>query len=89
MSSIAEALKERGNALFKAGDYNEAEEQYTLAIQKQSDNPIYFTNRAFTRIKLQKWEGVVNDCLHSLENSGQNQNFKAFFYLGISTLVQI
>ena len=82
MSHFAEALKEKGNAAFRAGDFAEAEQQYTLAIQKYSRNPLLFTNRAFARLKLQRWDGVVDDCLHSIELTGPLQNFKAYFYLG-------
>lgn len=84
MAHIAEQFKDKGNALFKAGDYTGAEEQYTYAIQKFSRNPLLFTNRAFARIKLQRWEEVVNDCLRSIEITGHGQNFKAYFYLGRS-----
>ena len=82
MAAVAESLKEKGNALFKEGDFAGAEQQYTTAIQKHSRNPLLFTNRAFARTKLQRWEGVVDDCLHSIELTKQSQNFKAFFYLG-------
>ncbi|KAF4555516.1 Hsp70/Hsp90 co-chaperone CNS1-like protein [Elsinoe fawcettii] len=86
MAHIAEKFKEKGNELFKAGDFNGAEEQYTYAIQKYSQNPILFTNRAFARIKLQRWEGVVDDCLKSIEITGHGQNFKAYFYLAQAQL---
>ncbi|PSK38127.1 Methylenetetrahydrofolate reductase 1 [Elsinoe australis] len=86
MAHIAEQFKDKGNALFKAGDYTGAEEQYTYAIQKFSRNPLLFTNRAFARIKLQRWEEVVNDCLRSIEITGHAQNFKAYFYLAQAQL---
>lgn len=83
MAHLADSLKEKGNQLFKAGDYTGAEAQYTAAITKYSRNPLLFTNRAFARIKLQRWEGVVDDCLHSIEiTGGQGYNYKAYFYLG-------
>lgn len=82
MAHIADGLKEKGNALFKSGDYAGAEEQYTLAIQRYSRNPLLFTNRAFSRLKLQRWEGAIDDCLHSIDLTGQAGNFKAWYYLG-------
>ncbi|PNS18711.1 Methylenetetrahydrofolate reductase 1 [Sphaceloma murrayae] len=85
MAHQAEQLKEKGNALFKTGDFSGAEEQYTWAILKFSRNPILFTNRAFSRIKLQRWEGAVDDCLKSIEITGHGHNFKAYFYLGMSS----
>lgn len=82
MAHHADALKAKGNDLFKLGDFAGAEEQYTQAIQRYSKNPLIFTNRAFARIKLQRWDGVVDDCMHSIELTGSEQNFKAYFYLG-------
>ncbi|KAK4950017.1 hypothetical protein LTR28_007152, partial [Elasticomyces elasticus] len=81
MAHLADALKEKGNAYFKSGDFAAAEEHYGLAIQKYSRNPLLFTNRANARLKLQKWEGVVDDCLKSIELTGHGQNFKAYFQL--------
>jgi STIP1 family protein 1 len=76
----AEQLKTQGNARFKEGDYEGAEALYSQAIMKNSRNPLLFTNRANARLKLEKWEGVIDDCLHSIEIS--KENMKAFFYLG-------
>ncbi|KAF2149965.1 U-box-domain-containing protein [Myriangium duriaei CBS 260.36] len=86
MAHHAESLKKQGNELFKEGDFAGAEEQYTQAILRYSKNPLIFTNRAFARIKLQRWEGVVDDCLHSIELTGHDQNFKAYFYLAQAQL---
>jgi len=82
MNLTSHELKEQGNKLFASGDYTGAEQQYTLAIQKSSSNPLLFTNRAFARIKLQRWEDVMADCLHSIELTGHGPNYKAFYYLG-------
>ena len=82
MSATATQLKQKGNELFNDGDFSGAEEQYTLAIQKSSSNPLLFTNRAFARLKLQRWDGVIDDCLHSIRLTGEGPNYKAYFYLG-------
>lgn len=82
MAHIANSLKEKGNALFRSGDFTGAEAQYTLAIQKDSRNPLLFTNRANARLKLQRWEGVIDDCIHSIEITGHKTNYKAYYYLG-------
>jgi STIP1 family protein 1 len=76
--AAADALKEQGNKAFKQGDYAAAEEFYTQACR----NPLLFTNRANARLKLQRWEGAVNDCLKSIEISGRAQNHKAYYFLG-------
>lgn len=75
----AEQLKNSGNKYFKNGDYEEAEALYSQAIQKNSANPLLFTNRANARLKLEKWEGVIDDCIRSIELL--KDNMKAFFYL--------
>jgi STIP1 family protein 1 len=80
--AAADALKEQGNRAFKEGDYQAAEELYTQACQRFSRNPLLFTNRANARLKLQRWEGAVNDCLKSIEISGRAQNHKAYYFLG-------
>ncbi|KAF2836004.1 U-box-domain-containing protein [Patellaria atrata CBS 101060] len=79
MAHIADQLKEKGNACFKNGDFESAEAFYSQAIQKYSSNPILWTNRANARVKLERWEGVVDDCLHSIELL--RDNMKAYFYL--------
>jgi tetratricopeptide (TPR) repeat protein len=79
----AEQLKNAGNKCFKNGDYDEAEGLYSQAIQKNSSNPLLFTNRANARLKLEKWEGVIDDCIRSIELL--KENMKAFFYLGTRT----
>jgi STIP1 family protein 1 len=75
----AEQLKTQGNAKFKDGDYDSAEALYSQAIQKNSKNPLLFTNRANARLKLEKWEGVIDDSIRSIELL--KDNMKAFFYL--------
>ena len=91
--AAADALKEQGNKAFKEGDYAAAEELYTQACQRFSRNPLLFTNRANARLKLQRWEGAVNDCLKSIEISNATvsgsggrvpQNHKAYYFLGES-----
>ena len=76
----AEQLKNQGNQHFKNGDYESAETLYSQAIQKNSSNPLLFTNRANARLKLDKWEGVIDDCIRSIEL--MKDNMKGFFYLG-------
>ncbi|KAF2164354.1 hypothetical protein M409DRAFT_25233 [Zasmidium cellare ATCC 36951] len=86
MSYLADQLKEKGNAAFRAGDFSAAEDLYTQAIQKYSRNSLIFTNRANVRLKLQQWEGAVNDCLKSVEITGGGQNHKAYYFLAQAQL---
>ncbi|KAI7513888.1 U-box-domain-containing protein [Hortaea werneckii] len=90
-SYAAEQLKDKGNLAFRNGSYAEAEDFYTQAIQKYSRNPLIFTNRANARLKLQQWDGAVNDCLKSLEITaaaagGHNHNHKAYYFLAQAQL---
>ena len=83
----ADQLKEKGNAAFRNGEYLEAEDLYTQAIQKYSRNPLIFTNRANARLKLQKWDGAVNDCIKTIEVTGAGaQNHKAYYFLAQAQL---
>jgi STIP1 family protein 1 len=93
-SLAADKLKQKGNDLFKAGDYAAAESQYTAAITKYAQNPLFYTNRALARLRLQRWKGVIDDCLHSIEltaaqdalSNNNNNNYKAYFYLAQAQL---
>ncbi|GAB1728944.1 hypothetical protein NU195Hw_g4974t1 [Hortaea werneckii] len=85
-SYAAEQLKDKGNLAFRNGSYAEAEDFYTQAIQKYSRNPLIFTNRANARLKLQQWDGTVNDCLKSLEITAGGQNHKAYYFLAQAQL---
>ena len=89
-SYAAEQLKDKGNLAFRNGSYAEAEDFYTQAIQKYSRNPLIFTNRANARLKLQQWDGAVNDCLKSLEITtaagGGGHNHKANYFLAQAQL---
>ncbi|KAI9729761.1 MAG: hypothetical protein M1834_006712 [Cirrosporium novae-zelandiae] len=82
--STATELKEQGNERFRAGDYKGAEKYYSLAIQKNSSNDKFFTNRAFTRVKLQAWEGCMDDCIKAIDLN--QSSLKAYFYLAQAQL---
>jgi len=78
----AEQLKEQGNNHFKSGEYQEAIGLYSLAIQQNSNNPLYYTNRANARLKLRLYQDVIDDCIRSIEL--HSENMKAFYFLGTS-----
>ncbi|KAK8197950.1 hypothetical protein HDK77DRAFT_32077 [Phyllosticta capitalensis] len=84
MAHLSEQLKERGNQLFKHGDYVAAEALYTQAIQKNPNNPLLFTNRANARMKLESWELAIDDCLKSIELL--RDNLKAYTFLARAQL---
>ena len=43
---ISDEWKEKGNAEFKSGNYEKAEELYTEALHVKKDNTALWTNRA-------------------------------------------
>ncbi|KAL2831895.1 hypothetical protein BJY01DRAFT_226311 [Aspergillus pseudoustus] len=85
---MAFELKEKGNALYKDGDYTGAEELYSQAISKNSREPTFFTNRALTRTKLGKWEGVEQDARIAIDLYGQKSpsSLKSRWYLAQALL---
>jgi STIP1 homology and U-box containing protein 1 len=80
MAHLAEQLKEQGNVHFKKGEFASADSLYGQAILKNPNNPLLYTNRANARLKLENWEGVIDDCLKSIEL--MKDNMKAFYSLG-------
>lgn len=54
------------------------------SILKDPTNPNIFTNRAFSRIKLQSWDGCINDCLKAIDLLPSNM--KAYYYLAQAQL---
>ncbi|XP_005231779.1 tetratricopeptide repeat protein 1 [Falco biarmicus] len=65
-------LKEKGNEQFKKGDYGEAEDSYTKALQIcpacfQKDRAILFSNRAAAKMKQVKTEAALSDCSKAVE----------------------
>lgn len=83
MAHLSEQLKAKGNDAFRRGEYVEAEDFYTQAIQKHASNPLLFTNRANVRLKLHKWEEAVLDCTKAVEITGEGvPNHKAYYFLG-------
>ncbi|XP_020912442.1 E3 ubiquitin-protein ligase CHIP [Exaiptasia diaphana] len=60
-------LKDQGNRLFGAKQYDDAIQCYTKAIIKNSTVPTYFTNRALCHLKLKKWNQAILDCRQALD----------------------
>ncbi|KAL5336236.1 hypothetical protein BJX70DRAFT_373455 [Aspergillus crustosus] len=81
-------LKEKGNQLYKEGDYSGAEELYSQAILKNPREPTFFTNRALTRTKLEKWAGVEQDARTAIDLYGPKSpnSFKSYWYLAQALL---
>ncbi|KAL2012616.1 hypothetical protein VTN00DRAFT_141 [Thermoascus crustaceus] len=81
-------LKEKGNQLFKEGDYAGAEELYSQAIQKNAREPTFFTNRALARIKQESWAGAEHDARAAIDLYGPKNaaSLKSCYYLAQALL---
>lgn len=83
----AEILKDKGNEAIKRGLYKSANKYYTDALEHKKDLLPLYTNRALARLKLEDYQGVIDDCTRLIEynevfNDGFLQEkdlcFKAF-----------
>ncbi|GFT43879.1 hypothetical protein NPIL_216721 [Nephila pilipes] len=62
----AEEYKSSGNTKMSQQQYQEAEEDYSRAIELDRYNAVYFCNRAGARIKLQQYFEGISDCRQAL-----------------------
>uniref|UniRef100_T1IZN4 Mitochondrial import receptor subunit TOM70 n=1 Tax=Strigamia maritima TaxID=126957 RepID=T1IZN4_STRMM len=70
--SKAQAMKNKGNKLFKAGKYDEAIKHYTEAItmcpvDKKDDIATFYQNRAAAYEQLKQYQNVIDDCSEALK----------------------
>lgn len=72
-------LKEQGNRLFTARNYDDAIGCYTKAIVKNPSTATYYTNRALCYLKLKKWQQAIQDCQHALDLDAKS--VKGHFFL--------
>lgn len=82
-------FKEKGNQLFKDADYAGAEEMYSQAIQMNPKEPSFFTNRAVTRLRLEKWAGAEHDARIAIDLNGGSKapaSLKSSLYLAQALL---
>ncbi|XP_046383764.1 tetratricopeptide repeat protein 1 [Ischnura elegans] len=64
--------KSKGNDLFKAGNFVESAESYTLALRTcplkySKERAILYANRAAAKMKLERYETALEDCTKAVE----------------------
>jgi tetratricopeptide (TPR) repeat protein len=63
----AMALKDKGNEFLKKGLYKSAAKFYSDAMELRRDIMPLFSNRALARLKVEDYEGCIDDCTKLLE----------------------
>ncbi|CAG8586605.1 31391_t:CDS:1 [Gigaspora margarita] len=89
MSNIGEAEqhKKKGNAHFSNKDYHKAVTEYTLAINKDPNNSVYYTNRALCYLKIKNYVNVIADCEMAIKQDPTS--VKGYYMLGQALTEQI
>ena len=78
----AEHYKQKGNSYMDRGQFDLAEVEYTRATEIDPTNPVYFCNRAASKIRQGLCADAVADCKRALE---LDKNYaKAYCWLGLS-----
>ncbi|XP_022860379.1 serine/threonine-protein phosphatase 5-like [Olea europaea var. sylvestris] len=63
----AEQLKLSANEAFKAHKYSQAIDLYAQAIELNSENAVYWANRAFAHTKLEEYGSAIQDATKAIE----------------------
>eukprot|EP00899_Mesostigma_viride_P028991 jgi/Mesvir1/9277/Mv03137-RA.2 len=65
-AAAAERHKDKGNAMYKAGRYQEAIDEYTEALALVPSEQAFYGNRAAAYLMLKKYDQALADCLSAL-----------------------
>ncbi|KAF5177548.1 Serine/threonine-protein phosphatase [Thalictrum thalictroides] len=63
----AEEIKQLANDAFKAHKYSQAIDLYSQAIELNSENAVYWANRAFAHTKLEEYGSAIQDATTAIE----------------------
>ena len=61
------AERARGNEFFAAGQFDQAKECYTVALQKYNHDAASYSNRAMVNLKLELYDEVIEDANKAIE----------------------
>lgn len=78
--------KEKGNIMFKKGDYKRAVQYYTKGRKLDQTNPVFPLNRSMAFLKLKRYPEAENDCSICLSLSPKN--VKALYRRGLARIGQ-
>jgi len=85
-------LKNKGNSLFKQGNFDSAAHAYSMALKITPKNPNLFLNRAAAYQQLRKLHKAVSDCQAAIDllqpavDDNKSQRAKAFSRRGAAFL---
>merc|ERR1711934_967096 len=65
--AMAEAQKAKGNAAFSKGDNKVALRHYTMAINLDPENAVYYSNRSAAHAGLADWSSCLEDSHKAIE----------------------
>ncbi|AMD20687.1 HDL057Cp [Eremothecium sinecaudum] len=82
IAKIALEHKNTGNDLFKRKEYAQAVDAYTKAIDADSSQSVFFSNRAFANLKLDRFQSALDDSTKAIELDPSN--VKAYHRRGMS-----
>jgi len=74
--------KEKGNIMFKKGNYKRAIQYYTKSMELDPTNPVFPLNRAMAYLKLEKYSEAENDCTDCIKLTPKN--VKALYRRGLA-----
>ena len=84
-ADVVTECKDRGNAYFSRGQYDDAVRAYTQGLDADPTSTVchtLFANRSLCNIKLQKWDAAEKDATQAI---GLNRtNAKAFYRRGVA-----
>lgn len=69
---MAEEFKIQGNDAFSKNQFEKALKLYQKAIDKDPNQPTYYTNKASVYIKLEQYQNALIECQNALKNKPDN-----------------